>query len=134
LNERLNFCMDYEYWLRLALGGANFGRVRQPFAGSRLYAETKTLGSRVKVHREINSMLRARLGRVPDRWLFNYAHALLEERGVPRSARFRFPVLLSAASMMAALRWNRRVSPSMFQLTRTWVGAGVSRRAPGTKK
>jgi len=125
LDERLHFCLDYEYWLRLALGGANFGRLRQVVAGSRLYAETKTLGSRVKVHREINTMLRARLGRVPDRWLFNYAHAVLDGSGVPRSARFRFPVFVAIASIMAALRWNQRVSASMLQLTGTWIGAGV---------
>jgi len=134
LSERLHFCLDYEYWLRLAVGGANFARLRQVVAGSRLYAETKTLGSRVKFHREINNMLRERLGRVPDRWLFNYAHALLDENGVPRTARFRFPVLVSAASIMAALRWNRRISPGMLQLTRTWVSAGVQVALPGWAK
>jgi len=130
LDERLHFCMDYEYWLRIALGGASFGRLRQVVAGSRLYAETKTLGSRVKVHREINNMLRARLGRVPDPWLFNYAHAVLDESGVPRSARFFFPLLVAAASIMAAVRWNQRVSSGMFQLAGKWVGAGVHGALP----
>jgi len=134
LDERLHFCMDYEYWLRLALGGARFGRLGQVVAGSRLYAGTKTLGSRVKVHREINTMLRARLGRVPDRWLFNYAHAVLEETGVPRSARFRFPVLVAAASVLAAIGWNRRVSTGMLQIAGTWVGAGVRAALPSRMK
>jgi glycosyltransferase involved in cell wall biosynthesis len=134
LNERLNFCMDYEYWLRLAAGEASFGRLRQVIAGSRLHPETKTLGSRVEFHREINDMLHERLGRVPDRWLVNYAHALLDEKGVPRTARFRFPVLVSAASIMAAMLWNRRISPGMLQLAGTWVGAGVQGARPGRVK
>ncbi len=134
LDERLHFCMDYEYWLRLALGGASFARSRQVVAGSRLYAETKTLGSRVKVHREINNMLRARLGRVPDRWLFNYAHAVLDESGIPRSARFLFPVSVAGASILAAVRWNQRVSAGMFQLAGTWVGAGVHGALPSWMK
>ena len=134
LNEGLHFCLDYEYWLRLGLGGARFERLRQVVAGSRLYAETKTLGSRVKFHREINNMLRAQSGRVPDRWLFNYAHAVLDENGVPRSAPFRFPVFVAATSIMAAVRWNRRVSPGMLRLTRTWIGAGLQSVLPGWVK
>ena len=125
LNERLHFCLDYEYWLRLAHGGARFGRFRQVVAGSRLYAETKTLGSRVKFHREINSMLRARLGRVPDRWLCNYAHAVLDERGVPRAAPFRFPVFVAVLSILASVRWNQRVSLAMLRLSRSWIAAGL---------
>jgi hypothetical protein len=134
LNEGLHFCLDYEYWLRFAIGGASFGRLRQVVAGSRLYAGTKTLGSRVKFHREINNMLRAQAGRVPDRWLFNYAHAVLDETGVPRTARFRFPVFVAIASIMAAVRWNRRVSLPMLQLAGTWVGAGVQSVLPGWVK
>jgi len=131
LKERLHFCLDYEYWLRLGLGGASFGRMRQVLAGSRLYAETKTMGSRVKFHREINNMLRSVLGHVPDRWLFNYAHAVLDEGGVPRTAPIRFPVFVSALSILSAIRWNRRVSPGMLQLMRTWIAADVRNALPG---
>ena len=130
LNEKLHFCLDYEYWLRLALGGARFGRMEEVVAGSRLYAETKTLGSRVRVHREINHMFRTVSGRVPDRWLFNYAHAVLDERGVPRTAALRFPVLVAFTSIVAAIRWNRRISPDMFQLSRSWIGGAVQNVLP----
>ena len=61
LDPRLYFCMDYEYWIRLALAGARFSRVDRLVAGSRMYATNKTLGGHVKSHAEINDMLRAAL-------------------------------------------------------------------------
>ena len=69
LDASLRYCMDYEYWLRLAKGGARFAYLQEKLAGSRLYPETKTLGSRVAVHVEINDMLKATLGKVPATWL-----------------------------------------------------------------
>ena len=69
LDESLHYCMDYEYWLRLGKAGTRFAYLEEKLAGSRLYAETKTLGARVKVHREINDMFKKLFGAVPDRWL-----------------------------------------------------------------
>ncbi|MCU1349001.1 MAG: hypothetical protein JWO56_2031, partial [Acidobacteria bacterium] len=85
-DAKLDYCMDYEYWLRLAMGGARFVRIPARLAGSRLHKDTKTLGSPVEVHTEINEMFRERIGTIPDNWLSNYAHAVLDGRGVPRSA------------------------------------------------
>jgi len=125
LNESLHFCLDYEYWLRIGQGGAVVRHIPVKLAGSRLYKETKTLGFRARFHAEINSMLLARLGRVPERWLFNYAHAFLEERGLPRSARLRFATSVSAISVWAAFKWNRRVSKSMLVTCRRWITASL---------
>jgi glycosyltransferase involved in cell wall biosynthesis len=127
LKEELHYCMDYEYWLRLAMGGARFGYIQHILAGSRLYAETKTLGARLKVHREINDMLGSRLGRVPDRWLFNYAHGLLESKNIPRSRPLYFALAVSATSLYAALRWNKAISWNLLRTTGTWVGGGFYR-------
>jgi glycosyltransferase involved in cell wall biosynthesis len=121
LNVRLQYCMDYEYWLRLAIVGAKFGRVRRVLAGSRLYAQNKTLGSRARVHAEINDMLRLHARPIPDKWLFNYAHVILDERGVPRSDAVRFPLLVSFLSLYSALKWNRRVSSQMGGTVGSWV-------------
>lgn len=113
LDESLNYCMDYEYWLRIAKAGARFAYLEEKLAGSRLYADNKTLGSRVKVHREINDMLKKLFGKVPDRWLFNYAHAVLETNS-SRIKRSRwFVVRLSVLSIISAFRWNGKLSPDM---------------------
>ncbi|MBI4639079.1 MAG: glycosyltransferase [Candidatus Tectomicrobia bacterium] len=119
LDERLHYCMDYEYWLRLAIGGARFAYLQQMLAGSRLYAGNKTLGARVKVHREINEMTLKRLGRVPDRWIFGYAQIVAEAKGFHRTQRFPFAVITSVVSLFAALRWNRGIS---WRVLRTTVG------------
>ena len=125
LDPRLYFCMDYEYWIRLALAGARFSRVDHLVAGSRMYATNKTLGGHVKSHVEINDMLRAHFTRVPDRWLFNYAHLVLDDRGIPRDDRLQFTMFVSALSLSAAVRWNRRISRSMVQTVCQWVGHAV---------
>jgi glycosyltransferase involved in cell wall biosynthesis len=123
LNESLNYCMDYEYWLRLGKAGVRFGYLEEKLAGSRLYADTKTLGARVRVHKEINDMLKNHLGRVPDRWLFNYAHVLAAMRTSRiQSSRLRI-LRLAADSVVSALRWNKRVSKSMRKQVVEWCRA-----------
>lgn len=120
LDETLDYCMDYEYWLRLGKAGARFAYLETKLAGSRLYADNKTLGARVKVHREINDMFRKAFGAVPDRWLFNYAHAVVE----PQVDRTRHPrwflARLLAASAMAAWRWNGGFSADLRRHLLQW--------------
>jgi glycosyltransferase involved in cell wall biosynthesis len=141
LDPSLDYCMDYEYWLRLAAQGTRFGYLRRKLAGSRMYAWNKTLGQRVKVHAEINSMLRRRLGAVPTRWVSNYAHVVLEENGFSRKrGRVAFAAAVSVATWLTALRWNHRVSPQLRRLTSGWVREAVRARrhrptaAPPTAK
>jgi len=113
LDEKLRFCMDYEYWLRLAKAGVHFAYTEKKLAGSRLYAENKTLGSRVKVHAEINDMQKTLFGKVPDRWLWNYTHAVVEEKAdVSKSPRW-FAFCMLIVVLKAALHWNRRITPEM---------------------
>lgn len=114
LDESLHFCLDYEYWLRLAAGGARFAYVAEPWAGARLYPTTKTLGSRLAAHRELLDMFAARRGRVPPRWLLNYACVVLKIDGsLARPRLWRLPALLPVA-LLACLRWNRSLAPDLL--------------------
>jgi glycosyltransferase involved in cell wall biosynthesis len=130
LDEKLHYCMDYEYWLRLAKSGAKFAFLQEKLAGSRLYAENKTLGSRPKVHAEINDMQKALFGTVPDRWLWNYGHSLLDHRtdrhAAPRSFAFRLVITVTRA----AWHWNGRISPEMAMKI---IGLWRSPRPPATR-
>ena len=120
LDERLYWCMDYEYWLRVGLGGAKVAYLPQKLAGSRMYPENKTLRSIRKVHREYLVMLSRALGKVPDKWLYNYAHAVLDERGISRTKK-KFAIWVSVISLWTAIRWNKKVSKDMSRTTISWV-------------
>ncbi|WP_438394106.1 glycosyltransferase family 2 protein [Caballeronia sp. DA-9] len=121
LDESLNYCMDYGYWLRLGKVGVRFALLREKLAGSRLYADNKTLGARIKVHAEINDMFVKLFGTVPDRWLFNYAHAVVEKRHTRESAGNKFALRVGAAAVAAALKWNHTVSRGMIKAIYSWV-------------
>jgi glycosyltransferase involved in cell wall biosynthesis len=131
LDESLHYCMDYAYWLRLGKAGVRFALTQRKLAGSRLYADNKTLGARVKVHAEINDMFKKLFGRVPDRWLFNYAHAKVEARHTRESAPRSFPLRVGGAAVLAALRWNARISRDMAKTVYSWIGASrTNRKSP----
>jgi glycosyltransferase involved in cell wall biosynthesis len=121
LDESLNYSMDYQYWLRLGKAGVRFGYIGEKLAGSRLYADNKTISARVKVHREINEMLKNLFGRVPERWLFNYAHAVAESKIDRNKHHGRFVMLLIIFTIFAFLRWNGNVSGKARNLMKSWI-------------
>jgi glycosyltransferase involved in cell wall biosynthesis len=119
LDESLHFCMDYEFWLRLAKGGAVFGYLPVPLAGSRMYVQNKTLSQRVPFHAEINNMMKKKIGKVPTRWLFNYAHAKVDEYNVHQG--WQRMAITSLHSILASLRWNHEISREMLATIQTWI-------------
>jgi glycosyltransferase involved in cell wall biosynthesis len=124
LDVQWHYALDYEYWLRLGQNGARFVHIGAVLAATRLHAATKTLGSRVKVHSENNDMLAALFGRVSDRWLFAFAHAVLDDRGLARGTP-RYSIEVALRSWAAAVRWNGRISPPMLKLGSQWIGDGL---------
>ena len=110
LDESLRYCMDYELWLRWGKAGARFLYLPERLAGSRLHADTKTLGQRVAVHAEINDMLRRTLGEVPAEWLIHYAYARLDAQNASRMRGLR----ALGISLAASLRWNRALPGAAY--------------------
>jgi hypothetical protein len=54
-------------------------------------------------------------GRVPDKWLFNYAHVVIAQRFAKdnlTAIRIAFPV----CSIFSSLKWNRSVSIDMLKI------------------
>ncbi len=115
LDESLNYCMDYEYWLRLGKAGARFAYLEEKLSGSRLYADNKTLGARVRVHKEINDMLKKQFGKVPDLWLFNYAHSVVESKIDRWLHPRRFLIEIGLHSILASFRWNSSLSADILK-------------------
>jgi glycosyltransferase involved in cell wall biosynthesis len=86
LQVACRYSLDYEYWLRI-LGDKPPLYLRETLAGSRLHADTKTLGHAEAVHREIIQMLAGKFGTPPARWIYNLAHVVVRERGLTRATR-----------------------------------------------
>lgn len=75
LDPQLCFCLDYEYWLRLALKQARFAYLPEVLAGSRIYPETKSSRFYLQAHYETINMLQKKLGYIPSDWIVNYSSA-----------------------------------------------------------
>ena len=120
LDLSLRYCMDYDYWFRLGLNGARFAYVPRLLAATRLHDDAATLAQRVACHVATNDITRRHLGRTPDRWLFNYAHAVIDKRGLQRGQPAT-TLVLAVLSVYAALRWNRAISRSMLVTLKRWV-------------
>ena len=106
LNEKLNFCLDYEYWVRLAQGGRGFAYLPVVLAGSRLYPATKTMSSPVAAQQETLHMLHDRLGYVPENWLLNEAITTVKNKTQLKRPHKRYPFAIFCTALAAACRWN----------------------------
>ncbi|MBV8226024.1 MAG: glycosyltransferase [Verrucomicrobia bacterium] len=107
LDVRYPHCVDYELWIRWAKSGAIFQHLPKTLAATRLHAEAKTVAKRLACHEDINNILRNHLGKVPERWVLNYAYAAADDRGVRREQQLRFASALVKESVVASARWNR---------------------------
>jgi hypothetical protein len=79
LDVTLDYCMDYEYWMRIAKR-FRIGYLEKDLANSRLHLDTKTLSKRVEVHQETLQVVKRHYGQVPMRWINAYAHVYLTEK------------------------------------------------------
>ena len=127
LDESLQYCLDYDLWIRVARV-AGFAFTPQYLATTRLHPDTKTLGQRVPAHAEILKMVRRHFGYVPPSWVYAYAHAVLGPRNRDRrSADAGFVARLIAISFVQFLRHNRRIPRAEWHRWRGWLGHGLRR-------
>jgi glycosyltransferase involved in cell wall biosynthesis len=132
LDVRLQYCMDYEYWLRV---GAVTPLIwlRHKLAGSRLYADNKTLRARVDVHREINDMLREKFGMVPVKWIHAYARAVVDHGAYDRGVTLqdlKYVCSLIRVSLAAFIHWKQMPSVKDVKAMVSWAG-GAGRNLLG---
>jgi glycosyltransferase involved in cell wall biosynthesis len=74
LDESLNFCMDYDFWFRIAKKHT-FRYMKEPLACTRFYESTKTFERRIEAHKEILAVVFHHFGSVPPSWAYGYAYA-----------------------------------------------------------
>lgn len=123
LDDKLQYCMDYDYWLRLGKG-EKFYRLNELIAGSRLYDDNKTLGARRKVHEEMLTMQKKNLGKASEKWIYNLAHVIVDEMGIPREAEGRtnpaFANMLAKVSAKQFLKHYKYIPKSAWKNIKTW--------------
>jgi GT2 family glycosyltransferase len=127
LDESLQYCMDYDLWIRVARV-VTFAQVPDYQANTRLHADTKTLGRRAQAHAEILRTVRQHFRYVPPSWVYAYAHAVLgpRRRATPWQDA-AFMVRLIAVSGITLVRYNRGIPLSEVARWRSWLGHGWRR-------
>lgn len=128
LDQSLNYCMDYEFWIRLARMGFKFAYLEKTIAGSRLYPENKTLSAKVAVHKEINDMLKSHLNYVPKLPIINYAYAVVSDELDKNATPYRFAYRILKESLNAAKYWNNGTMRFLQQASGHWLKALLTGR------
>jgi GT2 family glycosyltransferase len=77
MDARLDYAMDYDFWIRLSRLGL-IVKTDDLVAGSRMHRDNKTLARRGAAHREIVRLLRKHYGYVPYAWAYAYASWLID--------------------------------------------------------
>ena len=123
LDDKLQYTMDYDYWLRLGKG-EKFYRINDFIAGSRLYDDNKTLGARRKVHEEMLSMQKKNLGKASEKWIYNLAHVIVDDMGIPRERDGKtnpeFAKKLAKVSAKLFLKHYKYIPSSAMKNIRAW--------------
>jgi glycosyltransferase involved in cell wall biosynthesis len=121
LDPNLRHSNDYELWIRFAKCGIRFARIPRLLAATRMHHECATLSAADTSHEEINDFMLSHFGKVPDQWIFNYAHAVARSKGYQDEDRWKFAMMISAHSIYAALRWNRSINRNIFHTVALWT-------------
>jgi len=107
-DERLNFAMDYDYWIRIAKSGSKICFMPEKLACSRLYPQTKTLSERAKIYNEIFQISTKHVGYVHLSFYQGYWHHLIFERYAMVSRLTRFVPYIYLPVAWLHHKWNHR--------------------------
>jgi len=121
LDESLNYCMDYDYWIRIGKKH-RIGYINEFLANSRLHAGTKTFRQRANVQKEAIQILLLHFGFVPSSWIYTYCDALLEKFGIYRNKSItRYIILISILFFINFLRYNKKFNLKIFKHYFEWI-------------
>ena len=77
-SKYLEFCMDYEYWIRAMKAGVRFRHVDKNFAKAYFHIDNKTYGQRGASYQQVCDMQFEQFGYANHVWLRRYAEYLIE--------------------------------------------------------
>ncbi|TGL90244.1 glycosyltransferase [Leptospira congkakensis] len=98
LNEKLGYCMDYEYWLRIGKRN-DFHFLPEVLACTRIHENTKT-SQNLKVHSEIIQMQKKVVGKTSKHWLFHFANYSLADKFPRWKGKFPLKVMTRIYSLI----------------------------------
>ncbi len=107
LDEELQMCMDYDFWIRL--GKSHQVRfLDRVLASSRMYRDNKTISRRSEVYREIFHTVKKHYGRLPFSWALGRAHHVWDH-GDPffNIRRLTWVTYLIAGFFLLRHNWSR---------------------------
>lgn len=124
LNIELNYCMDYELWLRYGENNP-FHYIQSTLSGSRIYNTNKSVGTRLDAHQEVNNMLLKKISYVPTTWIISYALVKSErENDLDRSDKkdlYRLVIFLIFNSLAITIRYNPKSLPEILLKSFFWL-------------
>ncbi|MEH6559624.1 MAG: glycosyltransferase [Oceanicoccus sp.] len=78
ISKHLEYCMDYEFWIRCIKYGKKFVFIDKDFVKAHFHIENKTFGQRGNSYKQVCEMLYAQFGYVNHKWLWRYAEYNIE--------------------------------------------------------
>ncbi|MDP1615187.1 MAG: hypothetical protein Q8L68_05260, partial [Methylococcales bacterium] len=70
---------------------------------------------------EINDMFKLKFGQVPDKWILNYGHVLVEQTIDHHTRPHAYFFLVMIRSLMASLYWNRKLTFTLARTMLRWI-------------
>lgn len=122
LDDKLNYCMDYDFWIRAAqVSPLNF--VPAHLASTRFYAETKTLGEKQKVFYEAMKITKKYYDRVHPAWILGYSNAIHEKnlKHGRKLSEITFRLKLFLCSIFYFLKYNRKIGRAELKTINRWL-------------
>ena len=107
LDESLQMCMDYDFWIRL--GRDHEVRfLDRVLASSRMYEDNKTVSQRTAVYREVFHTVKKHYRRLPFSWALGRAHHVWDQ-GDPffNVRRLTWMTYLIAGGILLRHNWSR---------------------------
>lgn len=123
-NEKLNYVMDYEYWLRIDRAGGNLHFFQEKLAASRLHSDTKTLSARGKIYHELFKVCKEYGGYVDFNYYVGRWHYWLKEGPLSKFlSKMEF-----SAEKFARLYYNWRY---VFKKNKRFLNKKVQKKVEG---
>jgi len=114
-DESLQFCMDYEYWVRMGKMGVELIYISTFFAGARVHEKAKTMSCAPAMQYEVILMLLRHLGNVPARWYLTYAYATTRTKISPQAVSLKHAITIIILATKTAIQ-TVGILPGLYAL------------------